>query len=240
MMKTYKSKRIFCLKNKIMLILFCVFVVDIFLILFFKDNLGYKISYTAKIKIEELTRYYLNSTIKKFLNLDINNYININYVNNNIVSVDIDNNKANVLLFKIIESLEENIYEIEKGKIEKYHNLEMLRASDGIVVFMPLGVVSNSSLFSRLGPKIPVKISFLENINAFVDVDVENYGINNSLIKLYININIEEVIELPIVKETENIEYKFLIASKLINGKVPSMLGGVIESNSGIVNNSVK
>jgi len=225
--------------NKYIITCIFVFVFDIILFNVFVEKLGYNISYTAKIKIEELTKYHLNQTVKKFLNVDTSDYININLVNNNIVSVDINNNKSNLLLQNIIKDVEKNIYDIEKGKIKEYHNLEMLRADNGVVVFMPIGVVLNNSLFSRLGPRIPVKVSFLENLSAYVDVDVENYGINNSLIKLYINIEVEEIVELPIEKDRNIVKYKFLIASKLINGKVPSVLGGMVDGTSNIVNSSV-
>lgn len=143
------------------------------------------------------------------------------------------------MLKDIISDLEGVVKSLEKGEVSEYNNLEMLRGNDGIVVLMPVGVVMNNSLFSRLGPKVPVKISFLENIEAYVDVVVENYGINNSLVKLYININIEEVIEIPINKDKSNIEYRFLVASKLINGEVPSMIGNALNSSSNIVNSSV-
>ena len=94
-------------------------------------------------------------------------------------------------------------------------------------------------MFASLGPKIPVKISFLENIEAYIDVNVENYGINNSLIKLYLNIKIKELIEMPMDNRIEFIEYKYLISSKVINGKVPSIYYDKINSNSSIVNNDV-
>ena len=104
---------------------------------------------------------------------------------------------------------------------------------------MPVGVAFKNSLFSGIGPRIPIKVSFLENIDAYVDVVVENYGINNSLIKLYINIDIEEVLEMPVKNRYSNVKYKFLIASKIVNGEVPSILGSGINKSSNIVNSGV-
>ena len=45
---------------------------------------------------------------------------------------------------------------------------------------------------------------------------------------------------MPIKKRTSNMSYKFLVSSKLVNGKVPSIFGGDFGNNSNIVNNSVK
>lgn len=237
MKRFYKNKKIKN-KSKIGIIVISVILVDFLIYNLFADILGKSISYSAMIKIEELTKYYLNDTIKKYLNIDTSDYIKLNLVNNNIVNVDIDNDKCNVLLNNIINDLENNIYKMESGEITDYHNLEMLRSNNGIVVFMPIGVATNNTLLARLGPKVPVKVSFLENIDSYVDVEVENYGINNSLIKLYINIKIEEIVELPIERDRNNIEYKFLLSSKLINGEVPDMLG-TISGSSSIVNSSV-
>ena len=238
-MKHFYKRKKYNKKSKIGLIVCCVVILDIIFFSLLGERLGKSISYSAMIKIEELTKYYMNDTIKKYLNIDTNDYIKLNLVNNNIVNVDIDNNKCNVLLKKIINDLECNVFKIESVKITDYHNLEMLRSNNGIVVFMPVGVVTNNTLFARLGPIVPVKVSFLENVDAYVDVEVENYGINNSLIKLYINMKVEEVVELPIEKDRKNIEYKFLIASKLVNGEVPNILGGSIDGCSSIVNSGV-
>ena len=238
-MKRFYKKKNFNKKSKIGIIVCFIIILDIIFFSLFSERLGKSISYSAMIKIEELTKYYMNDTIKKYLNIDTNDYIKLNLVNNNIVNVDIDNNRCNVLLKKIINDLEGGVKRIELGKITDYHNLEMLRSNNGIVVFMPIGVATNNTLFARLGPKVPVKVSFLENVDAYVDVEVENYGINNSLIKLYINMKVEEVVELPIEKDRNNIEYKFLIASKLVNGEVPNILGGSIDGSSSIVNSGV-
>lgn len=238
-MKRFYKKKNFNKKSKIGLVICSVIILDVLFFSLFGARIGKSISYSAMIKIEELTKYYMNDSIKKYLNLDTNDYIKLNIVNNNIVNVDIDNNKCNFLLKNIINDLESNVKKIEMGEINNYHNLEMLRSNNGIVVFMPIGVATNNTLFARLGPRVPVKVSFLENVDAYVDVEVENYGINNSLIKLYINMKVEEIVELPIEKDRNNIEYKFLIASKLVNGEVPNILGGSIDSSSSIVNSGV-
>ena len=238
MKRFYKTKRIKV--NYVFLVILCVFISYIIIFNSFGKRLSYNVSYFTKLKIDEITKYYLNSTIKKYLNINTNDYIKVNFVNNSIVSVDIDNKNANKLLGNIINDLESVVKDIEKGKINNFHNLEILKGDNGVIIFMPVGVVLNSSLFSGLGPKIPIKTSFFEDVDAYVDVVVENYGINNSLVKLYINISIKEVLEMPIDNRFSTIDYKFLISSKIINGEVPSILGGTITGNSDIVNNSVK
>lgn len=225
--KSIKNK-----KNKIVLIIIFVVLISFCILKLFHNRFNDNIMYLSRIKIEELTNNYLNNTIKKYLNLDTNDYIKLNLVNNNIVSVDIDNNNTNKLLEKIINDLENNVVKIDR----KYYNLELIDDSDSIVLYIPFGVIFNNVLLSNFGPLIPIKISFLENIDSYVDVEVQNYGINNSLVKLYININLKIIIEMPIDKNVSSINYRFLLASKLINGKVPNIYGGNLGVNSSIVN----
>lgn len=239
MKRFYRMKKIKN-RNKFMLVAVIVVIIEIIVFNTLGKKLGESVSFLTKLKLDEITKYYMNDTIKKYLNVDSNDYIKVNLVNNNIVSVDIDNVRCNKLLNNIIVDLENNVKELENGKINNYHNLEIIKGEDGIIMFMPVGVSLGNSLFSGLGPKIPVKVSFLENIDAYVDVVVNNYGINNSLIKLYINIDVEEVLEMPTKNRFSNVKYKFLISSKLINGEVPSVLGGTINKSSNLVNNDVK
>ena len=237
-------KRFYRVKNnnsKIFLhCLILVIILDIFLFNSYIKILGENVNNIAKLKIEELTKYYLNNSIKKYLNIDTNNYIKLTINNNDVISVDIDNANANKLLNNIINDLNSNVKKIEKGKINKYHNLEMLRGSNGILLFVPIGVLFNNTLLSNIGPSIPVKINFLENIDAYIDVKVNSYGINNALIKVYVIISIEEIFETPIDKNNKKEEYSFLISSKIVNGIVPDFYGGLLEKNSEIVKNIVK
>lgn len=232
-----KKKKDF--KFKMFIILISVALLDILVLCTLGKNLGESVSFLTKLKIDEITKYNINSVVKKYLNLDTNDYIKTKLVNNNIVSVDIDNVNTNKLLNNIINDLELSVKNIEKGRINNYHNLEIITGDKGIIIFMPVGVAFKNSLFSGIGPRIPIKVSFLENIDAYVDVVVENYGINNSLIKLYINIDIEEVLEMPVKNRYSNVKYKFLIASKIVNGEVPSILGSGINKSSNIVNSGV-
>ena len=237
-MKRFYNKKIISINKYICLIIFTI-IFDLIIFNFFGNDLSDNISYMAKVKVEEISNYYMNSVIKNYLNIDSNNYLKINLVNNNIMSVDIDNKKSNILLKNIINDLENIVVDIERGNINEYPNLEFLYGHNGMILLVPFGNALNNTLLYDLGPKIPVKISFLENVNAYLDIVVEDYGINNALIKLYVFINIEQYIEMPIDKDKNVLEYKFLIASKLINGKVPEIYNGINKS-SNIVNNDVK
>lgn len=234
-MKYFKTKKI-NKKNKIIIVLIMIFILDIIMFFNINKTLNENITYLAEVKIEEMTRTYLNKTIKNYLNIDTNDYIKLNLVNNNIVSIDIDNTKTNKLLKDFLTELENNLKELDNGNINNYKNTEFIYGKNGIVFLIPLGIAYNTSLLSGIGPKIPFKVSFLESIETYIDVVVENYGLNNSLIKIYLITNINEVIDMPVNKDRQSIKYKFLISSKLVKGEIPSLYGETISKSSNIVN----
>jgi len=170
-------------KNRIVLLIFFVFITNIFLFNLFGNSLSVNISKMTRVKIEEISKYYMNRVIKKYLNIDSSSYIKLNFVNNNIVGVDIDNNKSNKLLKSVIDDLEKMVRDIENGKINDYSNLEFIYGDKCLILLVPLGTSFNNSLLYDIGPKIPVKVSFLENVDAYLDVSV-----NNSVTKEQMNL----------------------------------------------------
>ena len=96
-------------KSKFMFMILVIFIFDILIFNYFGNTFSKDILYLARINVEEISQHYLNNTIKKYLNLDTNNYIKVNLVNNNIISVDIDNKSSNVLLSNFISDLEKNV-----------------------------------------------------------------------------------------------------------------------------------
>lgn len=230
--KTKKNKK----KNKIIVILISILILDTIIFFNINDSLNENITYLAEVKIEEMTRFYINKTLKKYLNIDTNDYIKLNLVNNNIVSVDINNTKTNQLLKDFLIDLENNLKELDNGKINNYKNTEFIYGNNGIIFLIPFGLAYNTSLLSGVGPKIPIKVSFLESIESYIDVTVENYGLNNSLVKIYLITNVKEVIDMPVNKDRQDITYKYLVSSKLIKGEIPSIYGETITKSSNIVN----
>ena len=51
-------------------------------------------------------------------------------------------------------------------------------------------MVTGSSLLYNLGPKIPVKLSLVGDVVTGFSTDVTEYGINNALIKLMIDVKV--------------------------------------------------
>ena len=98
---------------------------------------------------------------------------------------------------------------------------------------MPLFINSKSMFLSNLGPNIYIPINFVGSVLTNIKTKITDYGINNALVEIYVTIVLETNLISPVVDEMSKINYDVLVASAVINGRVPSVYGGLIESKSG-------
>lgn len=120
--------------------------------------------------------------------------------------------------------------------ILKYYQKDMSSRLGNIILSVPVGVASSNLYFANLGPRVPVRISYMGYIGASVRLKLENYGINNVLISIFIDCSITNEIIIPTLKNNIQHHYSILVASKLIQGNVPSYYGGTMETKSNILN----
>jgi len=137
--------------------------------------------------------------------------------------------------------MEENINEIERGNLNSlsFIDEDILEGYQGLVIGIPMGFYYDNVFMAYLGPKIPIKVKFIGNILIGINTKITPYGINNSLIQVFLNLNITEAIFFPRQPEKINSEYELMIASKIIYGKVPNFYGTGINSNSPIISTPI-
>lgn len=214
------------------------------------------IKYISK-KIYPMVFKYAEIETKKFSNLIINNAISktvtdkitpdeifkITYdKNDEIKTIDFNTPKINKYLTKATKSIQKDIQNIEKGNInkidkditQKYNKKDLEK---GIIYTLNTGVISNSPLLTNLGPKIPIKINLIGDVISYVSADVEDYGINNSMIRVFINLKVTEEVIIPFYGKEINMEAKVPIAIKLITGKLPEYYLGTNQKKQIVVPN---
>ena len=98
----------------------------------------------------------------------------------------------------------------------------------------------NLGSFASLGPKIPIKIMTSLNIETEINTSIKEYGINNALLDMYIDINVYTNILLPYNEEVIKVNYKVPIVKELIDGKIPSVYGGLYSTSSNIKSMSLE
>jgi len=101
-----------------------------------------------------------------------------------------------------------------------------------ITIKEPFFIYSNYAILSNLGPKISIKIRYINMFLSNIYTKITNYGMNNALVEVYVTINIKGRIITPVSNKEETIKYDMLVSSLVINGRVPSFYGGTITTSS--------
>lgn len=167
---------------------------------------------------------------------EINNIIQITKNNNDeIIAVDFDLEKAYAISLNISNNIKKSLNNVDDQKFIA-DTVLISKQKDGFILFIPLGISSDNIYLANLGPKIPVKVRFIGNLITGLKTKVQNYGINNALIEIYMKITLNEEILIPFVDKKINNNCEILLSSQMVEGIVPSIYNGLLENNSSLIN----
>ncbi len=160
-------------------------------------------------KINSITEQALNVAVSNVINTTIN-YDNIMAINYN-QSGEINYITANQYMINTISR------EIIKDANER---IKML---DDEYMQIPLGTLTGIALFSGRGTRVKLSASPVAIIGSSFDSTFINVGINNTLHKIYLTINARVEMNLPIKKQSINVNQQVLLCESVIVGKVPNL-----------------
>ncbi len=86
---------------------------------------------------------------------------------------------------------------------------------------LPLGMLISRSLFTTLGPDIEIEVLPVTLYKTDIKTDLVDYGINNSLFEVYLNVIIELETIIPLKQSTVNYNSNILLSSVVVQGEVP-------------------
>ena len=219
------------------------FIVLLVLILYSMSNkISASLKSYSKIETEKFLNTIINELIKDEVLENINGDSIIEVYKNEegeILYADFNDEEVNNILSSSVLLIQNSLIDIENGKTDKlslpgniyskYNKLDK-----GIIIEVPTGTLINNNLFSNIGPKIPIKIQLLGAVKGNVKTDIEEYGINNSLVSTKIVIEATEQIVLPISSDEIKAVIEIPIATKLIQGKIPTYYQNGLSTNSSI------
>ena len=235
-------------KNKYMMLiitsLFFSIIISLFIIYFYSNRVTPIIKNYSEIEIKRLLMNVINISIKEVNNeYDVNDLFDIKYSSSGeIILIDFDYKKSTNVLGYVTKCIEKNIMEIEEGNVgilaNYYSKKDLDLLASGIVLEVPIGVIMGNNFFNNIGPRIPVKISFVRELETGFSTEVEEYGINNALLKLNLDINMSINIVLPIIEDNMDVNFNIPISIKVIQGKIPNYYLDGFTTNSNIVKGS--
>lgn len=243
LLKNNKKKK----KNKvintiIIIFIFLVLFVVLFIRYYSNKSRDVLISY-AEAETKKLTILVINKAITKQMTDEwADDIFDIVYNDKGeIVLIDFNSKNTSKILSTITSLIELNLRAIEEGKVDmlelplnSLEDYDMDLLSKGIITYIPFGITTGSSLLSNLGPYIPVRLSLVGDVVTGFSTDVIEYGINNALIKLMIDVKVDTRVILPIVSEEVNVTASIPIAMKVVQGKIPDYYMNGFSSRSNV------
>ena len=223
-------------RNIIITIFILVVISIIFVFNFINNKVNPLFLDLAESETEKLATLIINDAVGKQVSdgLDSSLLYNINKDSKgNVSSIDFNSITVNKLLTTITSSVELNLKYLEEGRVDLLNVPDSILVSydkkdlkKGIIYKIPSGVVFNNTILSNIGPKVPVRLNLVGSITSNISAKTTNYGINNALIELYVDIKVTLEVILPYTKRKTSVETSVPIALKMMQGSVPSYYSG--------------
>lgn len=242
----FRRKRISRIKKKnLFFILLLVTIISIFSLLFYiSKKIEPILLETAELEVNKFSTIIVNKAISQVLEDKINadNIFEMSKnKNDEIQTIDFNPVIVNQILSVATTVVQSNLKLLESGELESIGvydmDLSKNRINDlekGIIMRIPMGVVSNNSLFSNLGPKIPIRLHCLGDVNSNITTNITQYGINNAMIEVGIHIEMTAQIILPLMTKKKVLDYNIPVVIKIVQGIVPSYYGNGLLKDSAI------
>ena len=155
-------------------------------------------SIATKITNEESTRAIVGYTYEDLFNIERDSSGDIQMINANIL-------KMNLLTSDIASFVQNSLDKTDSSKIK-----------------LSIGSITGVKMFSGIGPNLNIKISSAGNVETDLRSEFISQGINQTLHRIYLQINSKVMILTPIKTLQEEISNQVLLAEHVIIGHIPA------------------
>lgn len=234
----------------VVIIFILILISSLLFINFFSKKASPILFSYAESETRKLTTLIINKAVTKQIasNMEVDDLFDIVKNNDNEIQL-VTFNSINVtkMLNAITSLVQLNLKAIEEGNIDLLELPEDTLSSydkdklkEGIIYEIPIGVITSSTFLSNIGPKIPVKLHLIGDVVTGVESKVSEYGINNALLEVGINVKVTSKINLPFISKDVEVSTTVPIVMKIIQGKIPNMYLDNIKSSSNIIEKSTE
>ena len=205
-----------------------VVILDMALIFFFTYILFIGYSKFVSNRLIDIAHVKLNEFMDYFLSNKVNYDLFKGDYLKDIIVIN-KNSDGEILYVSYDMDRSYKVLDLVNGNVGNTQNIS--GGKNGILLKLPM-FIGNNAIISNLGPKIYVPINFVGSILTNLKTKITDYGINNALVEIYVTVKLSTNIISPTSSKEMVIDYDVLIASVVVNGRVPSIYGGLIQSKS--------
>ena len=214
------NKKKFLIKRTIIILFIIILFFYTFYIL--ENNLNYYyLNYSeneaSKIITNSISKAIDNKVLKQISNSNL--YTIIRNKEDEIEMIDYNPYLVN----KFLRDITNNVTKYLEDEEENTNNSSF---------YIPSGSIFQNPIFNNRGPKIPVRMELVGSVLTGINSKVTDYGINNSLIEIFVHIEVNEKIILPVTSKNITIVNDIPISYRIIKGKIPSYYSNAGNSSS--------
>jgi len=217
--------------GKILFLMTVILISSFFVVKIFDNRVKPILLSYAESKTRKLTTLIINRTVTKQITLNMNtdNLYNIEKNSNGEIEiVNFNSIEVNKISNSITNLVQLNLKAIEEGNVDllelpdsSLQDFDKEKMRSGIIYEVPFGAITNISMLSNLGQKIPVKLHLVGDVETGIRSDLKEYGINNALLEIGVTIKVTCRINMPFISELVEVENTVPLVIKLVQGKVP-------------------
>ena len=195
----------------------------------------------AQDECKRVSDILINNSVRKEISngLSFDKLFITTYSNDKVSSIDFDTIVVNRVITNITNDILLNLKYIESGDIDNIDYLNLYdknKLKKGIIYEIPITLSYNNTFISNLSPKVPVRLQSIGNINSSINTKVTNYGINNALIEVYLDVEINLQVVLPLLTKSIVTKSSVPLAIKMVSGNVPQFFSNGNQSFSVPIN----
>ncbi|MEC2055641.1 sporulation protein YunB [Peribacillus psychrosaccharolyticus] len=121
-----------------------------------------------------------------------------------------------------IKDIQDQLGISNQNPFQKKPNKNQLKS---VIYYIPLGVVTRTSILANIGPKIPVEMALVGHVEMDYEFKSTGAGINNTYLELFARVGVHMEVVIPTFKEETPVEQVINLGGRYIPGRVPNFYG---------------
>lgn len=219
------------IKRRILLFLMNIFVCFLLIINTLNSRFLPIVSNYGSLQCNNMVTKIITYMVERQLKGEIQEQIVV-YYDKEPVGLEFNTAILNSILNNSIKLAQKHLYKLEKGEVDK-ELLEMagIETSEenikrGIVYEIPLSRVFNNVLIGNLGVNVPVRFKLAGEVFGKIISNVREYGINNAIVEISLEISSKFVVLVPIISKEERVVVSVPVVMRIIQGEIPDSFYG--------------
>jgi len=180
-------------------------------------------------RLEKVLKEYIDVEVFNITNRVVNNIILRNnftgkylIIDENTNNISYDTKVINEYVDLITKKIEKKVYNFDMNGDFFNSKMKYKDIHDGVIYNVMFSSIRKSTLFSSLGPSIPIKLKFIGNVKSKIKTEIREYGINNMLVNLILIVNVKMRISFPFTSNEQVITIEQPLSIDIIRGDVPN------------------